>query len=117
MTAAWRHPNLLAGGALTGLLVVVALVSLVWTPYAFDAIAVADRLQAPGPAHWFGTDLYGRDIAARLMVGARNSILVGIVAVGLGASLGVPLVALVVAVGFLVDIAYGLIDPRPRAQG
>jgi peptide/nickel transport system permease protein len=106
MTAAWRHPNLLAGGALTGLLVVVALVSLVWTPYAFDAIAVADRLQAPGPAHWFGTDLYGRDIAARLMVGARNSILVGIVAVGLGASLGVPLGALAaMRGGWLDDLA------------
>ncbi len=106
MTSAWRHPNLLLGGALTALLALVALLSLVWTPYAFDAIAIADRLQGPGAAHWLGTDLFGRDIAARLMVGARNSILVGLVAVGLGMAVGVPLGALAaMRGGWLDDLA------------
>lgn len=103
MMAAWRHPNLLLGGALTALLIAVALVSLVWTPHAYDAIAVADRLQGPGAAHWLGTDLYGRDIAARLMVGARNSVLVGLVAVGLGVAFGVPLGALAAMRGGWLD--------------
>lgn len=103
MIAAWRHPNLLLGGALTALLIAVALVSLVWTPHAYDAIAVADRLQGPGAAHWLGTDLYGRDIAARLMVGARNSVLVGLVAVGLGVAFGVPLGALAAMRGGWLD--------------
>ncbi|MEK9660438.1 MAG: ABC transporter permease [Alphaproteobacteria bacterium] len=86
-----RYPSIAIGGALTALLLLAALLSLVWTPYAWDAIAVADRLQGPSAAHWLGTDLFGRDIASRLMVGARNSILVGLVAAGLGIALGVPL--------------------------
>jgi peptide/nickel transport system permease protein len=89
-----RHPNLLIGGTLTALLVGVALLSFAWTPYTYDAIAVADRLQGPGTMHWLGTDLFGRDIASRLMVGARNSVIVGFVAVGLGMVVGVPLGAI-----------------------
>lgn len=103
MSAFRRHPNLLIGSILTALLAAVALLSLAWTPYVYDAIAVADRLQGPGAAHWLGTDLFGRDIATRLMVGARNSILVGVVAVGLGMAVGVPLGALAALRGGWLD--------------
>lgn len=70
--AVWRQPNFLLGAVLTLALIASALVSLVWTPYAFDAISVPDRLQGPSAAHWLGTDLFGRDVLSRLMVGARN---------------------------------------------
>lgn len=103
MKPVWRHPNLAIGGALTIIVVVAALASLVWTPYAYDAIAVADRLQGPSPAHWLGTDMFGRDIASRMMVGARNSILVGLVAVGIGVAFGVPLGVLAALRGGWLD--------------
>ncbi len=99
----WRHPSLAAGGVLTGLMVLVALVSFVWTPYVPDAIAVADRLQPPSAAHWLGTDQFGRDVLSRIMVGARNSIAVGVVAVGLGLVAGVSLGAWAAARGGWVD--------------
>ena len=50
-TAVWRQPNFLLGAFLTAALVLTAAVSLVWTPYAVDAISVADRLQGPSAAH------------------------------------------------------------------
>ncbi len=101
--AVWRQPNFLLGAILTALLVLTAALSLVWTPYAVDAIAVADRLQGPSAAHWLGTDHFGRDVLSRLMVGARNSIVVGVVAVGIGLVFGVLLGAIAAARGGWVD--------------
>jgi peptide/nickel transport system permease protein len=98
-----RHPNFLIGAVLTGVLILVALVSLVWTPHAFDAMAITDRMQGPSAAHWLGTDHFGRDIASRLMIGARNSIMVGVVAVGIGLVAGVALGLLAAAQGGWVD--------------
>ncbi|NEI32411.1 ABC transporter permease subunit, partial [Rhizobium leguminosarum] len=48
-------------------------------------------LRAPGAAHWLGTDAFGRDVASLLLVGARNSILVGVIAVGIGLTVGTAL--------------------------
>ncbi|HKY94195.1 MAG TPA: ABC transporter permease [Kiloniellales bacterium] len=95
--------SFLIGALLTGLIVVTAAVSLVWTPH--DAIAqnMAGKLQGSSAEHWLGTDHYGRDVLSRLMVGARNSIVVGLVAVGLGLSLGVLLGAAAAARGGWLD--------------
>ena len=83
---------------------IAALVSLVWTPYDVTALAIADKLKPPSPAHWLGTDHFGRDIASMLMAGARTSIAVALVAVGIGVGLGVPLGLLAAANrGGLVD--------------
>ena len=71
--------------------VAMALLSFVWTPHPIDAVSVADRLQGPSAAHWLGTDQFGRDLLSRIMVGARNSIAVGVVAVGIGLVAGVGL--------------------------
>lgn len=46
------------------------------------------RLQPPSASHWFGTDVYGRDIFARIIHGTRNSLVMGIGAVIVGISLG-----------------------------
>ena len=91
LAAGWRHPSFLVGIGLTGALVVMALASFAWTPYPVDGLAVNERLQGPSAAHWLGTDQFGRDVLSRIMVGARNSIAVGIVAVGIGVVFGVSL--------------------------
>ena len=92
-----RHPSFAIGAALSALLVIAALLSLVWSPYPPAEIDIPAKLQPPGAAHWLGTDSLGRDIASQLLVGAQNSIVVGVVAVGIGLSTGVLLGCLAAA--------------------
>lgn len=84
------HPQLVIGAVLVGLVVVTALVSLVWTPYDPEH-AGAERLLPPGAEHWLGTDRFGRDVLSQVMAGAQITLLVGVVAVGIAAVVGVPL--------------------------
>jgi peptide/nickel transport system permease protein len=86
-----RHPSFVLGGVLVLLLTLVALLSLAWTPYPPAEIDIPNKLAGPGAAHWLGTDSLGRDIASQLMVGAQNSIAVGVIAVGIGVLAGVGL--------------------------
>ncbi|WP_119418662.1 ABC transporter permease [Desertibaculum subflavum] len=86
---ALRHPSFVAGAVLTGLIVLMALVSYVWTPHPPLEMTVSQRLKPPSEAWWLGTDAFGRDVASLIMAGARNSILVGVVAVGIGMTAGV----------------------------
>lgn len=81
--------NFTIGLVLGGLVLLMAAVSLLYTPYDPNKMAIPARLQGPGPAHWFGTDQYGRDIFSRVMKGAVNSLAVGLIAVGIGMGLGV----------------------------
>ncbi len=98
-----RHKGLVVGALLSSLLIVAALVSLFWTPFPPEQVDVANKLRPPGPVHWLGTDPFGRDVASMMLVGARNSLSVAIVAVILGAGIGVPLGALAAAVRGWVD--------------
>jgi peptide/nickel transport system permease protein len=88
---AWRHKSFAIGAVLSGALVAVALLSLLWTPYEVAEIDIPNKLAPPSAAHWLGTDSLGRDIVSQLMVGAQNGIVVGVVAVGIGLVLGVAL--------------------------
>jgi peptide/nickel transport system permease protein len=88
---ALRHRSFMVGGALVLLVLAAALLSLVWTPWPAYDIDVANKLRPPSAAHWLGTDVLGRDIVSLLLVGARSTILVGIIAVGIGLSFGVML--------------------------
>ena len=83
-----RPLALLLGGLLTTALVLAAGLSWLWTPHAFEAMNLAQRFAPPSAQHWLGTDAYGRDIASQLLVGARSTLAVGLVAVGLGLLLG-----------------------------
>jgi peptide/nickel transport system permease protein len=94
---AWRHPSFVVGALLSGLLVGAALLSLLWSPYPPAEIDIPAKLQPPSAAHWLGTDSLGRDIASQLLVGAQNSIVVGVVAVGIGLLAGVALGCLAAA--------------------
>ena len=94
---AWRHPSFVIGAALSLLLVTAALLSLVWQPHPPAEIDMAKKLQGPSATHWLGTDPFGRDIASHLLVGAQNSILVGVIAVGIGLGAGVALGCLAAA--------------------
>jgi peptide/nickel transport system permease protein len=95
--------GLILGALLTGLFVAAVALSFVWTPYDVSTLDVAHRLQAPSAAHWFGTDHFGRDLVSMILLGARNSLAVALVAAGLGLAVGVPLGLLGAARGGLVD--------------
>ncbi len=92
-----RHPSFMLGALLTALLVAAALLSLVWTPWPPAQINIPHKLQAPSATHWLGTDALGRDVLSQLLVGAQSSIVVGVIAVGIGISLGVALGCLAAA--------------------
>ncbi|MGE0724320.1 MAG: ABC transporter permease [Alphaproteobacteria bacterium] len=91
LARALRHRSFLIGACLTGLVVVAAAISFAWTPYSAIELQVARKLRPPSSGHLFGTDHFGRDILSMIMVGARNSITVGIVAVAIGCSIGTAL--------------------------
>ncbi|WP_407156199.1 ABC transporter permease [Bradyrhizobium sp. STM 3557] len=86
---ALRHRSFVLGGVLCLAVLFAALLSLVWTPWPAYDLDVAAKLKPPSASHWLGTDVLGRDIVSLLLVGARATILVGIIAVGIGLSFGV----------------------------
>lgn len=88
----WRraltHRSFVVGGLLSGLVLGMALLSLVWTPYAPTAINIRRRMAPPSADYWLGTDPFGRDVLSLILAGAQNSLLVGVIAVGVGVVLG-----------------------------
>ena len=89
MRRALQHKSFVIGAVLVALLVATAGLSFVWTPWPAAELDIPNKLQAPSAAHWLGTDSLGRDIVSLLIVGARNSIAVGVIAVGIGIGFGV----------------------------
>lgn len=95
--------SLMIGAVITLLLLGLAVVSLVWTPYSPTGINILHKLQGPSALHWLGTDALGRDVLSMIMVGARNSLSVALIAVAVGMGIGVPLGAYAAAQGGLID--------------
>ncbi|MEM8986974.1 MAG: ABC transporter permease [Pseudomonadota bacterium] len=83
----------------------MALLSFVWTPYDIVNFDIANRLRPPSFAHWMGTDHLGRDVLSMVMAGARGSIAVAVLAVGMGLAVGVPMGLFAAARGGFADEA------------
>jgi len=98
-----RHPSLLIGGTLLSLMVLIALFAPDLGTTDPTAIAPAARLRPPSAAHWFGTDMLGRDIYSRVIYGARVSLEVGAAVAVLAATAGLGL--------GLVSGFFPLLDP------
>jgi peptide/nickel transport system permease protein len=94
-----------AGAVICAALLLVALLSLVWTPYDPTAMDIPAKLRPPSPAHPFGTDQYGRDVLSMIMRGAVTSIAVSFLAVGIGMAIGIPLGLWAAARGGFVEDA------------
>lgn len=88
---ALRSKSLVIGALLALVFVGAALTSFVWTPFDVTRLDIPNKLKAPSAQWWLGTDHFGRDVFSMLMVGARTSIAVAVVAVGIGMLVGVPL--------------------------
>ncbi len=91
----WRELQRNAG-ALSGIVILVAIVLMailapVIAPYDPVALSPVDSSQGPSLQHWMGTDVLGRDIFSRVMFGARISLWLGLVSVGIASVLGLTL--------------------------
>lgn len=95
--------NLVIGGVLVGGVAATALVSFAWTPHDATSVATGNPLAGPSADHWLGTDQFGRDLVSMLMVGARTTLLVGILAVGIAILAGIPMGGVAVVRGRLTD--------------
>jgi len=86
-----RHPTVVAGGAL--LLLVTAVAVLAPLLHTVDPIEMSpgQRLRPPSAAHWFGTDMYGRDSYSRVVFGSRISLVVGLTVATLTSAIGLGL--------------------------
>ena len=89
-----RHRSFVIGLILSMIMLLTGVVSLFWTPYSVELLDIPHKLQGASTAHWLGTDHFGRDVFSMLMVGAWNSMLVSVFAIGFGAGIGIPLGAL-----------------------
>lgn len=85
------NKTLIIGAIVTVVFILLALLSLVWTPFDHTALNIPDKLQTPGGTHVLGTDHLGRDIFSMIMVGARTSIGVALLALLIGLAFGIPL--------------------------
>jgi peptide/nickel transport system permease protein len=86
---AWRRsPLTMVGLTLILLLVLIALLAPLIAPANPLKQVLSTRLKPPSAEHWLGTDQLGRDVLSRMIYGARISLVIGIVVVGLAASVG-----------------------------
>ncbi len=98
-----NHPLMLTGGLIVLAVAVLAVLAPWIAPYDPVAINVKAILLPPSWEHWCGTDTLGRDVFSRMLFGARVSLSVGFVAVGIAIAIGVMLGALAGYAGGHID--------------
>jgi peptide/nickel transport system permease protein len=84
-----RSRSFLIGGGVVLFVVLVAIFAPMLAPFDPDRIGSGRRLAAPGGKFLLGTDEFGRDILSRVIFGARYTLYIGVVAVGIGLVCGV----------------------------
>ncbi|HEV2123166.1 MAG TPA: ABC transporter permease [Chloroflexota bacterium] len=106
-----KHFNLILGSTLIAVVVLGAGLSFVWLPYDPGALDFTAQLAAPSAAHPLGPDHFGRDLLSRLLVGARATLYVGFIAVGIALGLGCLVGAVAGFLGGVSDeLAMRLVD-------
>jgi peptide/nickel transport system permease protein len=97
------NPLNLVAIALIVLFALCAALAPVLAPYDPLAQDLGSRLRPPSSAHWLGTDSLGRDIASRILYGARISLIIGVVVVASAGVVGT-------VIGLVAGYAAGLVD-------
>lgn len=87
-----RNRNLFIGTIMVLIVVLIAVFADFIAPFPYTQAHMADKMQGPSAAYWFGTDELGRDMLSRVIYGARPALRVAIIAmlieVGIGVTLG-----------------------------
>jgi len=92
------------GICIVGFFIIIAIFAPLLAPYNPEAIDIENILTAPSSSHIFGTDSLGRDLFSRMIYGARISLMVGFIAVGIASLIGIALGAAAGYYGGWVDI-------------
>lgn len=98
-----RQPLSMFAAAIVVILILTAIFGSILAPYDPNTIDMANRFAPPSLEHPFGTDDFGRDILSRVMVGARVSLMVGLIAVTISAIIGTTFGILAGYTGRIVD--------------
>ncbi|MDQ6998170.1 MAG: ABC transporter permease [Mariprofundus sp.] len=98
-----RFPLMIIGGSVVIGIALLAILAPWIAPYDPNNIDVSVILMPPSWQHWCGTDTLGRDIFSRMLYGARVSLAVGFVAVGISLILGLILGAVAGFFGGRID--------------
>jgi peptide/nickel transport system permease protein len=108
------NPLLVLGGAVTLLIIVVAVAAPLLAPYPADAGAATHPfavLAPPSAQHWLGTDQVGRDVLSRVLYGARVSPLIALFVLLIAGAVGIPLgIAAGYFGGWLDDVIMRITD-------
>ena len=104
-----RRKGAVFGLFVIALLVALALLAPLISPYDPSSQTWSAVRKAPSALHWFGTDDVGRDVLARVIYGAQASLMAGIISVAIAIALGVPAGLIAGYVGGFVDALFGRI--------
>lgn len=99
-----RMPGPLLGMIVVGLFLFISVTADWIAPHDYDQANFAVRREAPNATYWLGTDEIGRDLFSRLLQGARISLYIGIISVGIGLVFGLPLGLISGYVGGVTDM-------------
>lgn len=87
----FRNRGAAVGAAIVGAFLLAALLAPWLAPYDYSQQSILQRLLPPSEKHWFGTDEFGRDVFSRVLYGARISVQIGVISVGIAMIFGVAL--------------------------
>ena len=98
-----KDPKSAVGLVILGVFVALAIIGPAIAPYGENEQDRTMSLAPPSATHWLGTDRLGRDVFSRVIYGARISVTIGVIAVGVSLAIGVPF-------GLVAGYAGGAID-------
>jgi len=104
-----RRKSALIALVVIAIFVAAAVLAPLISPYEPDLQIWSAVRKAPSAVHWFGTDDVGRDVLARVMYGARASLLAGVISVAIALAVGVPIGLIAGYLGGFVDALFGRI--------
>ncbi|MGG6292888.1 nickel transporter permease [Leptolyngbya sp. AN02str] len=84
-----RSPGSKLGAFILLVLLLVAVFAPAIAPFEPTQMNAGPTLEPPSPAHWFGTDEFGRDLFSRVVYGSRLTLMIGLIAVGISMTVGV----------------------------
>ncbi len=100
---AWFHPSFRIGFLGSFFFIILAIISIFWTPYNIEELNIANRFAPASFNHLLGTDFFGRDMVSMLMKGALTSFIVAVLAVVIGMIIGVPFGLIAASYGGIID--------------
>lgn len=84
----WKNKTVRAGLIITGVMLLMIVIGLVWTPFDPNAMNGAEKMASPNLRHILGTDNFGRDIFSRVVEGSGATFLIAAASVAIGLTVG-----------------------------